>query len=353
MVFSFTIFSSEREKKMKLLSVIVPCYNSEDYMRHCIDTLLQGGEEVEVLIINDGSTDQTQNIAEEYQQKYPTIVKVIYQENAGHGGALNKGISNAKGLYTKVVDSDDWVDWNAYKKILETLRGFQQTNTTVDLLLSNFVYEKEGDNTLTVMRYDDVFPVNQVFTWNDTKEFRLGQYIMMHSIIYRTQLLQDSNLKLPEHTFYVDNLYVYGPLLHVEKMYYLDVNFYRYFIGRDDQSVNEKVMIKQIDQQLKVNRLMIDFIDLQQVLDQKKRNYFFHHLEIVTAISSILLITSKTEENFQKKEYLWDYIREKDTELYKRLIRRTPGVFVNLPGKRIQNLPIQLYRLIRKNVGYI
>lgn len=82
----------------------------------------------------------------------------------------------------------------------------------------------------------------------------------MHSVIFRTKLLKDCGLKLPEHTFYVDNIFVFEPLPYVKKMYYMDVNFYRYYIGRADQSVNEQVMIGRIDQQLKVNKIMVDYV---------------------------------------------------------------------------------------------
>ncbi|MDU5947120.1 MAG: glycosyltransferase, partial [Paenibacillus macerans] len=95
---------------MKLLSVVIPCYNSQDYMRYCIESLLPGGERVELLIVNDGSADRTGQIADEYASRYPGIVKAIHQENGGHGEAVNAGIRHAAGLYFKVVDSDDWVD---------------------------------------------------------------------------------------------------------------------------------------------------------------------------------------------------------------------------------------------------
>lgn len=107
---------------MKLLSIAIPCYNSQDYMEHCIETLLPGGEDVEIIIVDDGSKDRTAEIADSYAEKYPTIVKAIHQENGGHGEAVNTGIKNATGLYFKVVDSDDWVDPEAYAKILATLR---------------------------------------------------------------------------------------------------------------------------------------------------------------------------------------------------------------------------------------
>ena len=108
---------------MKLLSIAIPCYNSEQYMRKCIDSLLVGGEDVEILIVDDGSTkDRTAEIADEYAAEFPTIVKAIHKENGGHGSAVNAGIANATGLYFKVVDSDDWVKEKAYLAILDTLR---------------------------------------------------------------------------------------------------------------------------------------------------------------------------------------------------------------------------------------
>ena len=104
---------------MKLLSIAIPCYNSEAYMEKCIESLLKGGEEVEILVVNDGSSDRTAEIADAYAEKYPTIIKAIHQENGGHGEAVNAGIRNATGLYFKVVDSDDWVNEEAYKQIVK------------------------------------------------------------------------------------------------------------------------------------------------------------------------------------------------------------------------------------------
>ena len=125
---------------MKLLSIAVPCYNSEAYMSKCVESLLAGGADVEILIIDDGSTDKTGSIADEYEAKYPGIVKALHQENGGHGAAVNTGLENASGLYFKVVDSDDWVKESAYRKILQTLREAAGANPVLDMLISNFVY---------------------------------------------------------------------------------------------------------------------------------------------------------------------------------------------------------------------
>ena len=143
---------------MKLLSITVPCYNSQEYMRKCIDSLLEGGENVEILIVDDGSSDQTGEIADEYAVAYPTIVKAIHQENGGHGEAVNTGLRNATGFYFKVVDSDDWVNREAYMKILSTLEHLLGGDRSLDMLISNFVYEKQGATRKKVMRYRRCFP---------------------------------------------------------------------------------------------------------------------------------------------------------------------------------------------------
>ena len=338
---------------MKLLSVIVPCYNSEDYLGNCLDSLLSLSEEtLEILVVNDGSQDRTGDIADAYARKYPDTVSAVHQENKGHGGAVNSGLALATGLYIKVVDSDDWVDRKAYEQVVNTLKGFVAEKMPVDLLISNFVYEKEGAKRKKSVSFANVLPQNRVFTWDDTGSFKRGQYLLMHSMIYRRQVLENSMLKLPEHTFYVDNLFAYLPLDYVNTLYYLDVDFYRYYIGRDDQSVNEAVMIKRIDQQLKVNRAMIDERPLSHSRNRKLQLYMLHYLEIITTVSSILLIRAKTPECMLKKQELWKSIKERDHELYRQLRFGLLGHVVNLPGRVGRSISLELYKISQKAIGF-
>lgn len=336
---------------MKLLSVAIPSYNSEQYMRKCIESLLPGGEDVEILIVDDGSKDRTAAIADEYEAMYPSIVKAIHKENGGHGSAVNAGLEHATGLYFKVVDSDDWVKESAYLKILETLRDITASGQALDMFISNFVYEKEGEKKNKVMKYRHALPENRIFGWNEVKHFHKGQYILMHSVIFRTKLLRECGLKLPEHTFYVDNIFVFEPLLFVKNMYYLDVNFYRYYIGREGQSVNEQVMISRIDQQIKVNKIMIDYLveNKTRIYGRRKlKNYMLNYLEIITVISSILLIRSDTEENLEKKQELWQYIKQKDKGLFLRLRYGVLGNSMNLPGKGGRKISVEGYKLCQR-----
>lgn len=311
-----------------------------------------GGEDVEILIVDDGSKDRTAEIADSYAEKYPTIVKAIHQENGGHGEAVNTGIKNATGLYFKVVDSDDWVNEEAYKKILETLRELSGGSEVLDMLISNFVYEKEGAKHKKVMKYTGILPENRMFGWEQAGHFHKGRYILMHSVIYRTQLLRECGLELPKHTFYVDNIFVYVPLPYVKKMYYLNVDFYRYFIGREDQSVNESVMIRRIDQQIKVNKIMVEAVDLWKLSNRKLRKYMFNYLEIITVVSTIMCIRSGTEENLEKKRELWKYIKEYDIRLFHRLRNGIMGVTMNLPGKGGRSISVAAYKISQKVVGF-
>ena len=338
---------------MKLLSIAIPCYNSEAYMRHCIETLLPGGEEVEIIIVDDGSTkDRTAEIADEYAAKYPTIIKAVHQENGGHGEAVNTGLKNATGLYFKVVDSDDWVDAESYRKVLDKLSDLVREGNTVDMMICNYVYEKQGAKHKKTVRYTTAFPQDQVFTWNDVKHFHLGQYILMHSVIYRTQMLQSCGLELPKHTFYVDNIFVYYPLPYVKTLYYMDTDLYRYFIGRADQSVNESVMIGRVDQQIKVNKIMIDQYDLKTISNVKLRKYMTSYLEIMMTVSSIMLIRSGTQESLEKKKDLWQYLKKKDAGLFYRLYFGIFGRAMNLPGKGGRKVSVLAYKLANKVMGF-
>ncbi len=341
---------------MKLLSIAVPCYNSAAYMEDCIESLLPYRSDVEILIIDDGSTkDNTLEIAQKLEEKYPDTVRAIHQENKGHGGAVNTGIENATGIYFKVVDSDDHLDRTAFLQVLDKLEEFHAENTLPDMLVCNYVYDKDGKKNKKVMHYHHILPQNSYFTWEDCGRFFKGHYILMHSVIFRTEALRASGVKLPEHTFYVDNIYVFEPLPYIHKMYYLDVNLYLYYIGRDDQSVQEDVMISRIDQQLRVNRIMVDYFtdNVDRISGSPHLyKYMFNYLEIITTVSSILLIKSGTAEHLKKKDELWNYIRAKDRKVWKRLRFGPFGMVLNPRSALGRGFAVNGYKIAQKIFGF-
>ena len=322
---------------MKLITFTVPCYNSAAYMDRCVETLLPAGEEAEIILVDDGSKDDTGKIADAYAEKYPNIVKVIHQENGGHGEGVNQGIRNASGMYFKVVDSDDWLDAEALQKIMQTLRGFAAMEQPVDLLMCNYVYEHVVDNTHHTVSYKSILPQDRVFAWDEIGRFPPSQNILMHTVIYRTQILRDSGLELPK------------PLPLCQRLYYMDIDLYRYFIGRDDQSVNESVMVKRVDQQLRVTKIMIDAVDLYALPESQKklRAYMFNYLSMMMAISSIFLTLDGSKEALAKRRQLWDDLKAHDGHLYRRC-RFSVAEGCNLPGWLGSKISIGGYRIAQK-----
>ena len=334
---------------MKLITFTVPCYNSAAYMAHCVETLLPAGEDAEIILVDDGSKDDTGKIADEFAARHPGIVRVIHQENGGHGEGVNQGIRNAQGLYFKVVDSDDWLDTDCLQKAMAKLREFAAMEQPVDLLLCNYVYEHVADNTQLTVHYKGILPQDRIFHWNEIGRFPPDKNILMHSVIYRTEVLREAKVELPKHTFYVDNIFVYQPLPQCHTMYYMDLDLYRYFIGREDQSVNEKNMVKRVDQQLRVTRIMMNAVDLYALPEEqnKLRDYMFNYFSMMMAISSIFLVMDGSEEALQKRSQLWADLKAHDERLYHRC-RLSVAELCNLPGKLGGKISLAGYRVAQK-----
>ncbi len=333
---------------MKLLTFAVPCYNSEGYMRRCIDTLLTGGERVEIIIINDGSTDRTGEIAEMYAQAYPSIVRVIHQENQGHGQGVNAGLEHAKGIYYKVVDSDDWLDTEALEVVLKRMESWQINETSVDMLVCNYIYDHLNEGKQQQMHYRNVFENGSICNWQDIGTFLPTQYLIMHALIFKTEVLRKSGVQLPKHTFYVDNIFAYQPLPYVTNIFYLDVDLYHYFIGREDQSVNEKMLMKRIDQQIFVTKLVSECTDLSKIQEPKLAAYMTRNISVMMAISSIHLLLIGDADAREKRRQLWEHMRKMDQKLYKTLRYKRLSGLTYLPGRVGDFATVTGYRLARK-----
>lgn len=339
---------------MILMSFTVPCYNSEAYMEKCIDSLLVAGDDTEIIIVNDGSTDRTGEIADRYAAAYPERVRVIHQENGGHGEGVNQGIRNARGLYFKVVDSDDWLNEEALVALLGRMREMVAGGNAVDLYVCNYVYEHVADNTTFTMNYRRIFPIEQVCTWDDVKTFGMTKYLMMHSVYFRTEILRDCGLELPKHTFYVDNLFMFRPLPSVKSIYYMPLDLYRYYIGRADQSVTIENGAKRVDQQILVTRLMVECFDLKALGKKCKRlqQYLLHELSIMMLICAVFTYVKDTPERHANFQALWEFIRERDPWLYRRLRWRSNAFFAKCRFKPSRKATVLGYRFFKKIVKF-
>lgn len=349
-------YENIKYRDMKYLTVTVPCYNSEDYMERCIDSLLAGGEDVEIIIVNDGSTDRTGEIADDYVRRYPNIVRAVHKENGGHGSGVNKGMELATGLYFKVVDSDDWLAPEAYRALMYQIKEFcreaawNDMALQPDLFVCNYVYDHLDEGTSRAVNYKNVFPAGCMCTWNEIGHFHPSQYLIMHALVFRTEILRKSGVRLPEHTFYVDNIFAYQPLPLVQNIFYMDIDLYHYYLGRDDQSVNEEVLKRRIDQQIYVTNEVSRCVNLAEVKERfpKLASYMCRNISIMMAISSIHLLLIQTEEANRKHRELWRNMRRRNKRLYYRLKFSTLSGLTCLPGKLGGKITVGGYRVAKR-----
>lgn len=341
----------------KIITFAIPCYNSADYMDHCVQSILDGADgadDIEIIIVDDGSfKDDTPAKADAWEEKLPGIVKAVHQENGGHGTAVLTGLSHAQGTFYKVVDSDDWLDAEALREFLKTLRESEDRGDEVDLFIANYVYEHTVDNTRNVVGYAHVLPEGRVFGWSEIGHFRMSQNLLMHSLCYRTTILRDEGVPMPPHTFYVDNIYAWVPLPRCKKLYYLNLDLYRYFIGREDQSVNEQVMAGRIDQQRRVTRIMMESYHLyDDIKIAQLRSYMVDYFVLMMVICSVFSKLSEQPDAKDELKKLWKDLHDYDRRMWRRCRWGLLGQGSNLPGRLGERATIALYRLADKFVKF-
>jgi len=331
-----------------ILTVVVPCYNSADYMDHCVRSLLVGATDVEILIVDDGSgKDETPAKADAWAAQYPDTITVIHQANTGYGGVLSTGLAAARGTYFYVVDSDDWVDRDAFNVLLATLRRLVSAGTAPDLMVVNYVSEHVNAGTRRVSSFGGALPKNRLFTWNGVGRFRPWQMMLLHALVYRTSLLRDAALVVPHHTYYVDNIFSYVPLPLVNTAFYLPVDVYRYFIGRADQSVNPRVMVRRLDQQFRVTTCLIDAVKLPEGAHHPKlARYMRSYLAMIVAITAILALIDGSPAALEGRARMRAQIDAADPTLWRQL--GPLAWLTNLPGRWSGPLVRAGYELARR-----
>lgn len=242
---------------MKTLSIVVPTYNVEKYLKRCIDSLIYDErilEDIEILIVNDGSKDSSLEIAKEYEKKYPQTVKVIDKENGGHGSTINAGLKIAKGKYFRVIDSDDWVNIDEFGDYVKDLKKYD-----VDIVITNYNKELLYSGEIQTFNYKNL-EYNKVYNLLEFDYDLLeDSYFYMATSTIKTEKLRKADLHLDEKTFYVDMEYILLPFLQMETIVYLDYNIYRYFIGRADQSVNIQSFVRNRSHHERVLKRLLEF----------------------------------------------------------------------------------------------
>ena len=280
----------------KLITFCVPSYNSEEYLHYALDSL-KGHEDIEVLIIDDGSKDNTLEVAKKYEQENPSVFVAVHQENKGHGGAINTALGLAKGEYFKVLDSDDWVDKDALSKLMAFLR--EKMPVRPDMILMDYVYQQGRDNPTKRIHFNRYFDKNKVVPLSSLKHhMKIEDNVTLHSSIYRTALLRQCNLKLPEHCSYEDNYFVYVPLGVIENVAYLPEPLYQYLIGRDGQSMTYETCVRKYKDFILCGELIFKSHDIMKFKKTDKKRFILikHHLMLAMLFAVIYPQLKKTEE---------------------------------------------------------
>lgn len=321
-------------QEKKTLTFVVPAYNMTEYLERCVMSLIAAkrNDDIEVLIVDDGSSDGTLEMAQKFEARYPGIVRAIHQANKGHGGAVNTGIAAASGMYVKVVDADDWVGPESLEQVMTVLREEADSTEPIDMLVTNYVYDKVGKRNKHVVNFRHAMKAGARLAWNDLGHFGLAEYILMHALTYRTAVVRESGMQLPEHTFYVDFIYAYQPFPWVKTMKYLDTPFYHYFIGRDGQSVQTDVMIRRVDQLRLVNQCMVRATPERGTVPDGLYRYMIHFLAIESSVASVFMILSRDPENYEKKKDMWNDIKAYSPTIYKDVRKKAMSRALNLRG---------------------
>lgn len=264
----------------KLLSLIVPSFNMEEYLRHCLGSvlLLDRLDSFEVIIVNDGSKDRTSEIAHEYAITYPNTYKVVDKRNGHYGSCINAGLKVATGEFVKILEADDWYDTEVFKEFLDLLEA---VSGKVDVVYSNMACVSEKDVPLKYDTFD--YPVGRVFDFSEIKDCTPCR--ANTAICYRTQLLRDIDYHQPEGMPYTDNLWTTVPFSKVKTCAFLPKVLYRYWVGRPGQRMSLAVWKRNVSSMVRVLGLMLDeYEKLPNDILEVNRDF------IIGAIESIAII---------------------------------------------------------------
>lgn len=296
---------------MCVLTVAVPSYNAQSFLWQNIPTFLYDGAEgkVEVIIVNDGSKDDTATIAEELKDRYPEIINVVHKENGGHGSAVNSGIENAHGKYFMICDADDYVNTDSFKKLVDYLEGHD-----VDFVFTD-ARRITPDGKYAGRESISGIDKNKIMRFDDCAD-RIKN-IEMHNCCIRTELLRTNNVSCHEHLFYVDNEYVVYSLAYADTIVYLDLAVYQYLVGRNGQSVSMESRRRNHGQYLSVVNYLVGFYeDVAWDLSGPKKRFIAR--KIAYFISGVYSVLMSYKDAVHKKELVQfdKWLHEKSADIY-------------------------------------
>ena len=299
----------------KILSVSIASYNVEKYIRKALDSCCvpEIMDRLEVLVVNDGSTDSTLEIAREYETKYPGTFRVIDKKNGGYGSTVNASIKAATGRYFRLLDGDDWFDREGLVSFIEELSGAEE-----DMIIAQFkrVFEEDGHEEIR----NEAEDIHEKVVHFD----QLGdhEWFTMHAISYRTKILQENGVRLTEHCFYTDQEYDLLPLPWVDTVRIFPQVVYCYRIGRGEQSVSPEGLEKHYnDQTIVLKRLYTVYPNVGEKKTAKDK-YIFNYFVLRTFLQiKVFLVISKSEKHRRELINFLNYLKREQPLIYRELLR--------------------------------
>ncbi len=300
----------------KILSISVASYNLGEMIEENLKSFCDSGviDDIEVLVINDSSTDDTAERAEKFAKKYPKSIKVITQKNAGPGATVNNGIKHATGKYFRMVDGDDWVNPKDFAILVERLKKLN-----VDAVFTNYTpFHQRKQKYLPTVKTDNM-PVDEIFDFKDY-EYHWNPPLRMHHSIFRTDIMK-KHVKL-DNGFYTDTEYMFYPTPYLKKVIYLDLDIYQYRVGMPGQSTSpEKLRKNRVNHRFILDKMLAFYEEVSDQLEPKVDYYLARQVAglIINHLDILLLIHDKTMT--QDIKYLYAEIEKAHPEIYKVLRR--------------------------------
>ncbi len=321
----------------KLLSVVVPSYNASKYLDFNLQSFLRPSvpEKLEVIVVDDGSTDDTARIADAYHEKYPETIKVIHKENGGHGSGINAGLRAATGKYFKVVDADDWVDHEALERLLDYIASFDaaaaNADTDIDAaqvqadvkarardkavscpdVIYNNYYWRLTDEAKSPDAYERKTEFTEPFSGveyrkvYDFESIADRCYVKMHNMTIRTDILREHQIHIDERCYYVDMEYILYPVPYVETIAFLPEFLYQYQIGRLGQSMDPAKMQRNATQYDHVLASIYAYYDAHcREIKQPNRKKYIDRLISRFYASRIKILLSMPDASRRKNEFI-------------------------------------------------
>lgn len=297
---------------MKILSFIIPSYNCEKFLEKCVSSMLHPEilERLEIIIVNDGSTDSTEAIATALCSRYPEVIRLINQENRGHGGALNAGCAAAMGKYLKVIDADDWVETDNLPSYVDFL---EQCDSDVVLTHHDTIHIGTGE-VKNWKTYPEEFEKSCSFDEIMSNWKSFDRSLTFHGITYRREFYQTRGIRLSEHVFYEDHEYATFPCCYASQVVPLDLLIYHYRIGDVTQSVSDENQLKRLGHTETVMKRMIsEFEKLELPQESAGRVYVCRKAQglLLSYLTTAMLVDRNRKQGRQRGETMMQLFREK------------------------------------------